>query len=76
MHGVAGLLVYLFGVSAIVSIELIGLTALLSPVDQTPSLGAYITATHNFIPSVARKFNLARVTPKPTRKVANTNREQ
>ena len=37
MRGFAGLLAYLVGVSAIISIGIVGLMALQSPIERTPS---------------------------------------
>lgn len=72
MPSIAGLLAYLFGISAVIGIELIGLTALTSPVGQTTTLDRYVAAPSKIIPALAKVFNKkqneARVTRKPIRK--------
>ena len=46
MRGFAGLLAYLAGVSAIFSIGIVGLMALQSPTERTPSSPIVATASH------------------------------
>ena len=46
MRGFAGLLAYLVGVSAIISIGVVGLTALQSPTERTPSTPTVAAASH------------------------------
>ena len=47
MRGFAGLLAYLVGVSAIISIGIAGLMALQSPIARTPSAPIVSAASHN-----------------------------
>jgi len=46
MRGFAGLLVYLVGVSAVFSIGIVGLMALQSPAERTPSSPPVAAASH------------------------------
>jgi hypothetical protein len=47
MRGFAGLLAYLVGVSAIISIGIVGLMALRSPIERTPSIPIAAAASHD-----------------------------
>ena len=47
MHSFAGLLAYLVGVAAIISIVIAGLMALQSPIERTPSAPIASAASHN-----------------------------
>ena len=47
MRSFAGLLAYLIGVSAIISIGVVGLMALRSPIERTPSIPIAAAASHD-----------------------------
>jgi hypothetical protein len=47
MRSFAGLLAYLVGVSAIISIGVVGLMALRSPIERTPSIPIAAAASHD-----------------------------
>ena len=47
MRSFAGLLAYLVGVSAVISIGIVGLMALRSPIERTPSAPIASAASHN-----------------------------
>ena len=47
MRGFAGLLAYLVGVSAIISFGIVGLMALRSPIERTPSIPIAAAASHD-----------------------------
>jgi hypothetical protein len=79
MRGFAGLLAYLVGVSAIISIGIAALMALQSPGAQTPSAPIASAASHNENPATPTKQTIAaqkKARPDHKHKIVHVPRER